>query len=63
MIYHRNARGAWFRNGEPIAEHLVPIKVRQLASYMTPECTIKLRPKGEQAGKWSVSFEVEHELR
>lgn len=43
MVYNRNARGEWFRNGKPVAEHRVPFKIRRLAYYMTPECTIKTR--------------------
>ncbi len=43
VVYNRNARGEWFRNGKSVAEHRVPFKVRRLAYYMTPECTIKTR--------------------
>jgi len=48
MVYNRNARGEWFRNGKPVAEHRVPFKIRRLAYYMTPECTIKTRGEDDE---------------
>jgi hypothetical protein len=38
--YRRDARLNWFRNGKFIPEHRVPVKIRRMAQYMTPECVI-----------------------
>jgi hypothetical protein len=43
--YRRNFRGFWTRNGKPVADHQVPLKVRKLAYNMTPECSIEC-PRG-----------------
>lgn len=38
--YRRVANLNWFLNGKFIPEHRVPVKIRRMAQYMTPECVI-----------------------